>query len=154
SEQVTLRSDGAAVDNLHFAARALVIGDLPINLWWAAPQAPALAGTLLYHLAENAQQIMYDSIGWPEPARGGAATGAWLEGVERVQPGGRWRVASDLNWRRLKFWRRLLGQALDPATARGAEESVSELHVEHGPHDVVQAYELVGWLAQRLGWQP
>lgn len=62
------------------------------------------------------------------------------------------RVVSDLNWRRLKYWRRLLGQALDPNTAPGALQSITEVLVEHGPHAVVQAWELVSWLASRLDW--
>ena len=40
--------------------------------------------------------------------RGVAATASWLDRIERMGAGGRWRVASDLNWRRLKYWRRLL----------------------------------------------
>ena len=44
-------------------------------------------------------------------------------------------------------------QALDPASAPGAAESVSEVLVEHGPHAVVQAWELGAWLSRRLGWQ-
>jgi glucose-6-phosphate dehydrogenase assembly protein OpcA len=153
SEQVTLRAAGPAVDRLPFAVRTLVIGDLPINLWWASPQPPALAGPLLYELAEHAQQIMYDSLGWTEPARGVAATATWLEQIERGSAAGRWRVASDLNWRRLKYWRRLLSQALDPDSAPGAAESASEIVVEHGPHAVIQAWQLVSWLARQLGWR-
>src|SRR5207253_5651598 len=106
AEQVTLHAAGPAVERLPFAVRALLIGDLPTNLWWAAPQPPPLAGPLLHDLSENAQQIMYDSIGWPDPVRGVAATASWLEQVERPDVAGRWRVASDLNWRRLKYWRR------------------------------------------------
>jgi glucose-6-phosphate dehydrogenase assembly protein OpcA len=153
SEQVTLRAAGPAVDRLPFAVRNLVIGDLPINLWWASPQPPALAGPLLYELSEHAQQVMYDSIGWPDPARGVAATATWLQQIEQGSPGGHWRVASDLNWRRLKYWRRLLTQSLDPASAPGAADSVSEIVVEHGPHAVVQAWELMAWLARLLEWQ-
>lgn len=153
SEQVTLDAAGPAVDRLPFAVRALLIGDLPTNLWWAAPQPPPLAGPLLYGLGENAQQIMYDSLGWHDPARGVAATASWLEQVERPDVSGRWRVASDLNWRRLKYWRRLVTQALDPASAPGAARSVGEVLVEHGPHAVVQAWELASWLTRRLGWQ-
>src|SRR5205823_1817678 len=67
--------------------------------------------------------------------------------------GGSWRVASDLNWRRLKYWRRLVTQALAPASAPGAAESVTEVLVEHGPHAVVQAWELVSWLTRRLDWR-
>jgi glucose-6-phosphate dehydrogenase assembly protein OpcA len=153
AEQVTLRAPEGAAHRLPFAVRALVIGDLPTNLWWAAPQPPPFAGTLLYELAEHAQQIVYDSLGWRDPARGVAATANWLEQVERQDASGRWRVASDLNWRRLKFWRRLLMQALEPATAPGAAESASEVLVEHGPHAVVQAWELASWLTRRLGWR-
>jgi len=153
AEQVTLHAAGAAVERLPFAVRALVIGDLPTNLWWAAPQPPPLAGPLLHDLSENAQQIMYDSLGWENPVRGVAATASWLDRIERGGSGGRWRVASDLNWRRLKYWRRLLTQALDPASAPGAAESVTEVVVEHGPHAVVQAWELVAWLSRRLGWR-
>ena len=153
AEQVTLHAAGGAVERLPFAVRALLIGDLPTNLWWAAPQPPPLAGPLLHDLSENAQQIMYDSIGWEQPVRGVAATATWLERIERAGTGNRWRVASDLNWRRLKYWRRLLTQSLDPASAPGAAESVSEVTVEHGPHAVVQAWELGAWVARRLGWR-
>jgi glucose-6-phosphate dehydrogenase assembly protein OpcA len=153
SEQVLLHASGALVDRLPFAVRALLIGDLPVNLWWAAPQPPPLAGAFLYELAEYAQQIMYDSLGWPDPARGVVATASWLEQIERTSGTGRWRVASDLNWRRLKYWRRLVAQALDPASTPGAAQSVKEILVEHGPHAVVQGWELVSWLSWRLGWK-
>jgi glucose-6-phosphate dehydrogenase assembly protein OpcA len=151
AEQVTLRAGEAAVHRLPFAVRALTIGDLPTNLWWAAPHPPPLAGPLLYDLSENAQQIIYDSRGWANPVVGVLATASWLEGVERE--GCRWRVASDLNWRRLKYWRRLVGEALAPASAPGVAESVTEVLVEHGPHAVVQGWELGAWLVRRLGWR-
>jgi glucose-6-phosphate dehydrogenase assembly protein OpcA len=82
-----------------------------------------------------------------------AGTAAWLEQAERQDVTGRWRVASDLNWRRLKYWRRLLIQALEPAAARGATKTASEVLVEHGPHAVIQAWLLASWLTRRLGWQ-
>jgi glucose-6-phosphate dehydrogenase assembly protein OpcA len=154
SEQVTLHAAGAAVHRLPFAVRALLVGDLPTNLWWSSNQPPPLAGPFLYELAEQAQQIIYDSIGWPDPPRGVAATGSWLEQIERRNGHDcSWRVASDLNWRRLKYWRRVCAQALEPASAPGAAESITELLIEHGPHAVIQAWELTSWLAQRLEWQ-
>jgi glucose-6-phosphate dehydrogenase assembly protein OpcA len=153
SEQVILRASGDAVFQLPFAVRELLIGDLPLNVWWAAPVPPPLGGPLLYDLTEHAQQVVYDSLGWAEPARGVAATATWLPRFEHEPGKGPWSVASDLNWRRLKFWRRLLGQALDPATCPGALESITEVLIEHGPHAVVQAWELVSWLASRLRWR-
>lgn len=152
SEQVTLRASDGMVERLPFAVRALLIGDLPTNLWWATPQPPPLAGPLLHELSENAQQIIYDSIGWPAPALGVSATAGWLESIERTDAL-RWRVASDLNWRRLKYWRRMVAQTLDPGTAPGTAESLTEIHLEHGPHAVVQAWLLASWLTTRLGWK-
>jgi glucose-6-phosphate dehydrogenase assembly protein OpcA len=151
SEQVTLHSQGYMGGRLAYAVRELLIGDLPTNLWWVAPVPPPLAGQLPYELAQRTQQIVYDSNGWPEPARGVAVTAAWLDKFEKGAGQG-WRVVSDLNWRRLKYWRRVLGQTLDPNTAPGALETISEVLVEHGPHAVVQAWELVSWLASRLNW--
>jgi glucose-6-phosphate dehydrogenase assembly protein OpcA len=152
SELVTLRGDGPAGVHLPFAVRSLLIGDLPINLWWATPQPPALSGAILDDLAERADQVIYDSFGWPEPALGMTATATWLEDFERTREQGHPRVASDLTWRRLKYWRRLVAQALDPATAPVAAESVTEVLVEHGPHSVMTAWSLASWLTLRLGW--
>lgn len=153
SEQVTVRAAGAEVDRLPFVVRSLLIGDLPINVWWATPLPPPLAGPLLYDLAESAQQVIYDSLGWANPHRGVAATAAWLTKFERGGAKGCWRVASDLNWRRLKYWRRILTQAFDPAINLGGLETMTEIQVEHGPHAVTQAWQLVGWLASRLQWR-
>lgn len=150
-EMVTLHAGGGYVDRLPFAVRSLLIGDLPINLWWDAPVPPPLAGALLYELSESAQQIIYDSLGWADPVRGIIATSTWLEQIER--PGGRWRVSADLNWRRLKYWRRLLTQALAEGSAPGAVAAVREIVVEHGPHTVVRAWMLASWLTRRLGWR-
>jgi glucose-6-phosphate dehydrogenase assembly protein OpcA len=152
SEQVTLRAGAQAADQLVFAVRGLVIGDLPTNVWWANPIPPALAGPILEDLAERAQQLIFDSLGWPDPHRGVAATSPWLKRFERGALDGRWRVASDLNWRRLKAWRRLIAQTFAPAAMPGALDSITEIVIEHGPHAVTQAWQLVGWLASRLGW--
>jgi glucose-6-phosphate dehydrogenase assembly protein OpcA len=151
-EMITLHTSGATTGRLPFAVRALLVGDLPTNLWWASNQPPPFAGALLFDLAENAQQIVYDSRGWLEPALAMASCAHWLESFAKTLPGGRWRVAADLNWRRLKFWRRLLGQTLDAAESASILSTATELRVEHGPHAVIQAWELTSWLTQRLGW--
>lgn len=152
SEQVTLHANGRSAEHLPFAVRGLLIGDLPTNLWWTSTQPPAMAGALLYDLSENAEQVIYDSYGWPEPARGMTATASWIAKFERGPGQGRYRVVSDLTWRRLKTWRRVIGQALDPVTAPGAIDSVNEVVVDHGPHSVMSAWELASWMALCLGW--
>jgi len=154
SEQITLRAPTLQADRLAFAVRTLAVGDLPTNLWWSSTMPPPLAGFLLADLGETAQQIMYYSIGWPQPAIGVAATATWLEQTERFEPG-RYRVCSDLNWRRLKYWRRLVTQGLQGSVLSGEAQTelLNDLLIEHGPHGVVQGWELAGWLARRLGWK-
>jgi glucose-6-phosphate dehydrogenase assembly protein OpcA len=153
SEQIVLQTREGALERLPFAVRSLLIGDLPTNLWWATPQPPPLAGPLLQELAEQAQQLIFDSQGWLDPHRAVSVTANWLAQFERLPGEGRWRVASDLNWRRLKYWRRLLAQGLDPNSMPGVADSISDVLVEHGPHAVTQAWELVGRLAQFLNWK-
>jgi glucose-6-phosphate dehydrogenase assembly protein OpcA len=153
SELVTLHAAGATVGRLPFAVRALLVGDLPLNLWWASNQPPPLAGAFLFDLADNAQQIIYDSLGWVDPTRAVAATASWLQKIGQGLRGGRWRVASDLNWRRLKYWRRLITQTMESSAAPRAIETATELLVEHGPHAVIQAWQAVSWLTRLLDWK-
>jgi glucose-6-phosphate dehydrogenase assembly protein OpcA len=139
---------------LPFALRRLLIGDLPTNLWWAVARPPAMGGTLLFELAEVADQVIYDRCGWPEPARGLAATSTWLERFERPPARGRRRrIGSDLTWRRLRPWRRLVAEALDPSTAPGALETIDEIIVDHGPNSVTSAWSLSSWLVTHLEWR-
>jgi glucose-6-phosphate dehydrogenase assembly protein OpcA len=153
SEQVTLKCRGRTAEDLPYAVLSLLVGDLPTNVWWATSTPPAMAGAVMPSMGEQAQQVIYDSNGWRDPARGVIATAAWLQKFERGPGDNRWRVASDLNWRRLKYWRRILGQSLDPNTAPGALDSISEVQIDHGPHALIQAWELASWLASRLGWK-
>jgi glucose-6-phosphate dehydrogenase assembly protein OpcA len=152
-ELVTLHATGARVQRLPFAVRRLLVSDLPVNFWWAPPVPPPFGGVLFHELSEYAEQIIYDSIGWLEPACGVAAVAVWLAQLQRRPRSSRWCVASDLNWRRLKSWRRILSQALAQPAAPGLLEGITEVTLEHGPHAVIQAWELSSWLADRLGWR-
>jgi glucose-6-phosphate dehydrogenase assembly protein OpcA len=152
-EQINLTARGLAVQKLPYVVWSLAVGDLPIKLWWATNVPPPLGGETFHELAENAEQVVFDSLGWRDPPRGMAAVAAWIQDLERTPTSQRWRLAADLNWRRLKYWRRLLTQALDPATAPGFLDSINDVVLEHGPHAVIQAWELLSWLAARLGWQ-
>ena len=144
-ESVTLTAPGGTAQRLPATARALLIGDLPTTLWWATPAAPALGGALYAELASMAHQVIFDSLGWLEPVRGMAA----MARLRSDHP-----LLMDVRWRRLRGWRRILSQGLDPAFAPGAIDGMGQLILEHGPHAMTQAWLLVGWLACRLGWRP
>jgi len=149
SEHVTVAASGGAVRRLPSAARALLIGDLPTALWWADNLTPPpLGGDIFTELSLMVDEVIYESLGWLEPARGVLATAEWAGSELNEQ------ILADLQWRRLKGWRRLISQALAPEVLPEALTTVTEMRVEHGPHGLPQAWQLVGWLAARLGWKP
>lgn len=144
-ESVTLTARGEAVRRLPATARALLVGDLPTSLWWATPEAPALGGPLFSELASMANQVIFDSLGWLEPVRG-------MTAMARLEDDG--PLLMDVCWRRLRGWRRILSQGLDPSFAPGVIETLDSVVLEHGPHALTQAWLVVGWLACHLGWRP
>lgn len=143
-EHVVLRAHAVSLSSL---ARPLLLGDIPTSLWWAPPMAPPDGGRLFVDLARMADQVIYDSIDWHDPVAAMIATAGWASRPEIL-------TAADLAWRRLKRWRRLLSQGLDPAVVPGALANLYEVEIEHGPHALPQAWLLMGWLAGRLNWQP
>lgn len=147
SEHVVIGARKAARRRLPSAVRPLVLGDLPTALWWAPGEPPGLAGDLFRELADMATQVVFDSLGWPDPARGLVATARWASGADAAAG------ISDLAWARLAPWRSLIGQALDPAVAPGALVSLHEVEIEHAPEAASQAWLLAGWLASRLAWR-
>jgi len=146
-EVAIIRVGAPTASRLVSTVRAVLLGDLPTTLWWATAEAPPLAGELFAQLADLADQVVYDSFAWTDPLRQLVAMATWVGGHGR-------NVTADLAWRRPKLWRRIISQSLDPSVAPGALEAISEVHVEHGPHALTQAWLLAGWLACRLGWTP
>jgi glucose-6-phosphate dehydrogenase assembly protein OpcA len=147
SEYVTVSARHGATRRLPSVARPLVIGDLPTSLWWAGSAPPPRGGALFRELAEMADQLIFDSREWTDPAPGLVVTAEWIESRDGAPH------AADLAWRRLTPWRQLISQVLDPAVLPGALDSIRSLAVQHGPHGLPQALFAVGWLASCLGWQ-
>ncbi|BBL71538.1 glucose-6-phosphate dehydrogenase assembly protein OpcA [Methylogaea oryzae] len=147
AEQVTVYCHKSAAKRLPSIPRALCIGNLPIALWWVSNQPPPLAGEIFHNLAAGADQVIFDSIGWRDPAQGIQAVARWIAGNEE-------QVIYNLAWRRLKAWRKLMSESLAPEVTPGALHNVKRLEIEHGPHALPVAWMLVGWLAVRLKWRP
>lgn len=148
SEFVTVAANGGAVQRLPSTVRSLLVGDLPTALWWATPTPPPLGGKMFEELSAMAGQVIYESLGWLDPVHDMIATANWAARDPEGQ------IIADLSWRRLKPWRRIISQGLDPTVVPGAQLYVSDVYMEHGPHGLPQAWLLVSWLARRLGWQP
>jgi len=147
SEHVTVSAGSAGIGRLPSIVRSLLLGDLATTLWWATPEAPPLHGTLFDELTALTDQVIYDSVAWTDPLHQLIVMADWIGR-------GHAKSIADLAWQRPRLWHRLLAQSLDPGYAPGALEGMSEIHIEHGPHALTQAWLLIGWLALRLGWRP
>jgi glucose-6-phosphate dehydrogenase assembly protein OpcA len=145
-EQVDVVCRGNAEVILPSAARSLLVSDLPTALWWASAVPPALNGQMFMALSAIADQVIFDSVGWRDPPRDILALARWTSSDQDEL------VIHNLAWRRLKPWRRMLSQVLDPAASPGALAGAAEIHLEHGPHGLPTAWMLIGWVAERLGW--
>ncbi|QSA98569.1 glucose-6-phosphate dehydrogenase assembly protein OpcA [Methylococcus sp. EFPC2] len=147
-EEVGVACSANADQRLPSVARALLIGDLPTALWWASSRPPASAGKLFDELVRVAEQLIFDSLGWLNPPKGILAMSQWML-ADRGQ-----HVVYNLAWRRLKPWRKLLRETLDPVVLPDAYTHATRLELQHGPHALPMTWLLVGWLVDRLGWRP
>ena len=146
AEHIELRFRAGSAERAASVVRSLLISDLPSALWWLSPRPPALTGAVFDAFAPMAEQIIYDSIGWPDPPSGVRAMTRWSRNNRTV--------IFNLAWRRLKPWRRILAQSLAPTMVPGALQRINTIELEHGPHALPLAWLLLGWLASRLGWRP
>src|SRR4030095_11774384 len=96
--------------------------------------APPLGGALFEELSLMGRNVIFESTGWKDPVKSLLATAKW---VKRAR-----MVASDLEWKKLTPWRRLMSQTLDPDTLKTLDTIV----LEHSPQSASQAYLLAGWL--------
>lgn len=145
AEHIELRFHPRSIERAASVVRSLLIGDLPVALWWMSPVPPALARGDFEPFARMAHQIMYDSVEWRDPKTAIQAMVKYLPGLDKV--------IFNLAWRRLKPWRRILAQSLDPAALPGALTGMNQIRLRHGPHALPMAWLLVGWLSTRLGWR-
>ena len=146
-DRIDVISTAEVNDRLPSIVRSLLVGDLPTTLWWASQRPPPMGGEVFFQLAELADQIIYDNVGWLNPAQGVAAMTRWVAAQENTQ------IVHNLAWRRFAGWRKLISQVLDPQTAPGALEGVHSIEIAHGPHALPMTWLLTGWLASQLKWQ-
>ena len=148
AERIDVISTSGMTERLPSVARSLLVGDLPTTLWWASQRPPPSAGEVFFQLAELANQIIYDNVGWLNPAQGVAAMTRWVAAQENTQ------IVHNLAWRRFAGWRKLISQVLDPSAAPKALEDIHTIEIAHGPHALPMTWLLAGWLTSQLKWQP
>lgn len=149
AEHIEVRFAPAGINRAASLIRSLLIGDLPTALWWFHAEPPTFQPDLFNALTEMSQQVIYDSVGWPEPQRGIASMARWVATLQHSDN----KVTFNLAWRRLKPWRRLIAQAMAPSHVPGALHGLQRIDIRHGPHRLPSTWLLCAWLGARLGWR-
>ncbi len=147
SEHVSIRSEGDGRRRLASVARSLIVGDLPTALWWAAGVAPPTLGDPFPELMTLARHLIYDSTAWPAQFEGLVAMARWFGQHKNTF------LVADLSWRRLRAWRRALGETIDPAVAPGVLRGLREMTITFGNGGVPLAWLLAGWVSRSLDWR-
>ncbi len=147
-EQITVKSQGQAVQALPSVVVPLLVPDLPVFLWSRtagfdreslAPFLPAL------------DRLIVDSGPW-ELDRD--HFGAVLAAAGSVAPR---LVVSDLNWQRLLRWRKITAKAfdsLDIGLTPADLQEIDNVRLEFVAQGTGQAILMTSWLAAQLNWSP
>ncbi|MGD9890688.1 MAG: glucose-6-phosphate dehydrogenase assembly protein OpcA [Dehalococcoidia bacterium] len=149
SEQITVTGGGTSRPLLFGAITPLLITDLPATFWWTGRPRPA--DPVFLQFARGAvDRVVLDSGLFRDPGAGLIALARWKEDRRR-------RAAiGDLAWERLREWRQLLAQTMDPPEARGHLRSITDVTIEYLGESTIpeESLLLAGWLAATLRWQP
>lgn len=149
-EQVMLRAEGDAINELPSTVAPLLVPDLPVFLWWRG--RPRLESEIFSRLTATSDRVLLDSAAFPNPE-------ADLFKLAKLVRDRSVRVAfGDLNWTRLTPWRELTAQFFDAPNFRPYLSQINKVVIQyHAGRKVsnpVQAILIAGWLASRLQWKP
>ena len=150
-EEIRLEGSLTALDRVMSAARALVMPNLPVQVWW--PGDTDVSAALFEQAVEIGDRIIVDSGQFADPLR---ALAAYADRTDQDHAVG----FADLNWQRTEPWRLLLAQFFDPPEDRQLLNYIETIVVRFQRPEpragggLAEALLLVGWLAGRLAWSP
>jgi len=151
-EQITLRATGAGVKETASAVQALLVPDLPINLWWRGMflnQMPLVEQMLTF-----ADRFIYDGTGWTNLHY---TVRQVDDCIARYQN----KVGfTNFNWARLRPWRDCTADFFDPGLFPEDVWKINRVRIEFmslpGNEEGFQYRCLLylAWLAVQLDWTP
>jgi glucose-6-phosphate dehydrogenase assembly protein OpcA len=149
-EQVTITIPSDSLDYLPSIIVSLALPDLPTFLWWLGQ--PPLDDWRFSRVSVAADHLILDSREFTRLPEGLVRAAEFC----RQQDGA--CTITDLNWARLTGWRETLVHFFDIPDCRWAIDFVTRMSVVFGrasksSDNPAQALLLVGWMAERLGWQ-
>lgn len=150
SEQITVLAEGNLDNELVSVIESLLLGDLPVFLWWTASE---LSGEKLSPFLASISRLVVDSARAPYSF-------SYLRDLHKIVDSTEGCISvSDLNWRRLLGIRAALAEEFErlpfclSSLDRICKIKVSACSQEFQEESCsIQALLFVGWLASRLGW--
>ncbi len=145
-ELIALHAREEVWPHTHSTVLALLLPELPVNLWWQRPLEPE--DHLFRRLQSLADALLVDSAGARVPD-------ALLTSLHQVGSRFPWG-GMDLVWTRLTPWRELIAQLFDPLDRRPYVHAIQRVSFSIAPGSAGTAAALytIGWLAGQLGWTP
>lgn len=152
SELITVLAEGNAGQELISVIDSLLIGDLPIFVWWTIDD---LNGEKIAPFLMNARRLIVDSSRAPFSFSFVRDLQALVESTEECIH------ISDLNWRRLLGIRSAIAEEFDRAPLAISDlQKIKKVKLASCGQELnedkcsTQALLILGWLASRLGWEP
>jgi glucose-6-phosphate dehydrogenase assembly protein OpcA len=143
-EMVVFDVGGKLGDEIHSTVVSLLAPDLPVYLWWM--QRPEPDDHLFETLSAEAARLIIDSDFFPAPRHDFPAL-AELDSPPLV----------DLAWGKLTPWRDAVAQFWEIPELRERLPCVQRMEIRYHADRLLtgdtRALLLVGWMADRLGWE-
>lgn len=143
SEQISFLLSGEAARSLQSVVFSHLDSDLPLILWWQADFHPPIDGKLWRWV----DRLLFDSQLWNQPQEQFLLISK-IASITETRT-----ILCDLNWTRTFPLRQAVAGMFDSSCTLPELQSLRSLHITHAPGYRTTALLLVGWLADRLGWQ-
>lgn len=147
-EQISVIARGQAVQEVPGTVLPLLIGDLPVVLWWrhGLPQDSMIFERLL----GASDHLIFDSAT-------GRDLGVTFATANALHSNWKFGLVIDLNWLRLTGWREMIAQFFElPDLAESVRRIAHVTIVMARPAEELELSQpslLIGWLAAQLNWR-
>ena len=143
SEQISFQLAGEAARSLQSVVFSHLDSDLPLVLWWQADFHPPIDGKIWRWV----DRLLFDSRHWQAPKEQFALVSK-ISAITEART-----VLCDLNWTRTFSVRQAVSGIFDSSASLPELQTLRSVHLEHAPEYRSTALLLLGWLADRLGWE-
>lgn len=142
-EQITVRSEGPGIHKLSSAVIPLLLPDLPTFVYWRCHELDQLQ---IDSFKSACDKIIIDSATLSSNLQ------AFAEVDQIIKTYSKHMVLSDLNWRRIHAWRKLIALQFSQTVLHSAgPQTIAKIKIQHYG-GMPQSILLLSWMASLLGW--